>query len=415
MVVLLFALWGSVFTQTTAFAGSVDQLYDNASDGSPAISLIHSAQTSLDLEIYTMKDPAVIAELKAAMARGVKLRILQTPNPVLDSCPVFKISNSNTSADCVALRDFVVFVNTQGGQYLPFSMKLCGRVGSSCYQHGKMIIADQSSVMISTGNLDPSNLCDVAANPAHCNRDFSVVSTDEQVIQTFGKIFENDFLGEAYDLEAVLGEDPRITASPDSLKPLLDFISSAVKSIQVENQYLNDPTVNAALIAAANRGVKVFVMVSSVTAFGKLNPAKDGSKINHWTANFTAYDQANINSRIFDDQMTINGQLGYLHAKVILVDGVHAWIGSVNGSTKSLTQNREFGIFSDDAVLVKHLSDVLYADFTDRNSETWQQSLVCKKDACGHSQATSPVLPGETSSKHKKSLEDESSKLSLVI
>jgi phosphatidylserine/phosphatidylglycerophosphate/cardiolipin synthase-like enzyme len=88
--------------------------------------------------------------------------------------------------------------------------------------------------------------------------------------------------------------------------------------------------------------------------------------------------------------MRVNGRPGYLHAKTILVDGVHAWVGSVNGSTMSLASNREFGIFSDDKIFVKHLGEVMNEDFSNRDAESWIESLNCKKDSC-----TSPVIdPG---------------------
>jgi cardiolipin synthase len=401
MVALLFAWLGSSIALAASATATVDHLYDNASDGSPVISLIQKAKKTIDIEIYTMKDVNVINELKAAMGRGVKLRIIQAPNPVLDTCAVFKEIAADTDPACVVLRSFVTYVNDHGGTYIPFSFDLCGREGYSCYQHGKMVLVDKKQALISTGNFDTSNLCDLPLAPSRCNRDYSVVTTDTKVIKTLGKVFDNDVKGIAYDLKTILGDMDRVTASPYSMQPLIDFINSAKKSIQLQNQYLNDPTLNQALIDAAGRGVKVFVQVASVTAFGKLNPDDDHAKIDKWTATFTSFDQAGISTRIFDDQMKINGQAGYLHSKTILVDGKRAWVGSVNGSTKSLTQNREFGIFSEDKVFVKHLNEVMYADFTNRDSETWKQSLVCKKDACGRSHA--PVIPNNEGS------EDDSS------
>ena len=57
-----------------------------------------------------------------------------------------------------------------------------------------------------------------------------------------------------------------------------------------------------------------------------------------------------------------------------------AWVGSVNGSTTSLTNNREYGIFIDDLVEVQKLNSFMETDFVNANSESWQESLVCKKD-----------------------------------
>ena len=386
MLALLFALLGSS-PSFGAPAAAVEQLYDNASDGSPIVSLIASAKKSIDIEIYTMKDMGVINALKTAMGRGVKLRVIQTPNPVADSCGVFKPSDASTPADCLAIRAFVTYVKNNGGQYESFSFDLCGIQGKSCYEHGKLMIIDQKEVMMSTGNFDPTNLCDQAESPAHCNRDFTVTTTDVAAVQAYESIFDKDLLATPYNLQSILETAPNVTASPLSMQPIVDFIGTAKKTLQIENQYLNDPTMNNAIVAAAKRGVKVFVMVASVTSFGALDPTNDASKISRWESTFKEFDQAGIKSLIFDDQMKVNNNPGYLHAKTILVDGTHAWVGSVNGSTMSLTSNREFGYFSNDKTFTKHLGEVMYADFSNRNAETWLQSLNCKKDSC-----TSPVI-----------------------
>jgi cardiolipin synthase len=393
VVVLLIALMskvGSLSAQAERKPVDATRLYENASDGSPIVSLIEHAKKSIDVEIYTMKDLTVINALKAAMGRGVKIRIIQTPNPVADSCPVFKVSDSATSSECVELRTFVTYVKAHGGQYESFSFDLCGIRGISCFEHGKLMIFDQKKVLISTGNFDPPNLCDLTESPAHCNRDFTATTIDPKSVAAYSAIFDKDLVATPYDLHSILETAPDVTASPLSMRPLVDFIRTATKTLQIENQYLDDPTMNSAIIAAAKRGVKVSVMVASVTSFGALDPTQDAAKISHWSEGFRAFDQAGISSKVFDDAIKIKGRPGYLHAKTILVDGVHAWVGSVNGSAMSITSNREFGIFSDDKTFVKHLAEVMSDDFSNRDAESWIESLNCKKDSC-----TSPVIdPG---------------------
>jgi cardiolipin synthase len=358
---------------------TADQIFENTS--SPILSLINGSKSSIDLEIYTMKDSSVIAALKAAMSRGVKLRIVQT-GYTLDSCPVFEAPSSSDDPTCTPLKAFVAYVRANGGEYVPFSNQLCGTPGQNCFQHGKILIADASTIMISTGNFDPTSLCDLAQNPTTCNRDFSLVTSDASVISTVQEIYNNDLKGTTFNLKNILSSPAaeRVTVSPDSMTPLLALIQSAKTSIQVENQYLEDPTMNAALATAARRGVKVTVMVASVSAFGKLDPTKDAWQINQWTQIFTQFDQAGVQSKIFNGSMLIKKTAGYLHAKIILVDGAQAWVSSVNGSTESITENREYGILSTDPQVVKLLNTVLTGDFANPHAETWQESLACKKD-----------------------------------
>jgi cardiolipin synthase len=358
---------------------TADQIFENAS--SPILSLINESESSIDLEIYTMKDFSVIAALKAAMARGVKLRIVQT-DYTLDDCHVFEASSSSDDPTCAPLKAFVTYVRSQGGEYVPFSNELCGTPGQNCFQHGKILIADASKIMISTGNFDPTSLCDLAQSPTTCNRDFSLVTGDASVISTVQEIYNNDLKGTTFNLKNILSSPAakRVTVSPDSMAPLLALIQSAKTSIQVENQYLNDPTMNAALATAARRGVRVTVMVSSVSAFGKLTQTNDAWKINQWTQIFTQFDQAGIQSKIFNGSMLIKNTEGYLHAKIVLVDGTEAWVSSVNGSTESITENREYGILSTEPQVIKLLTTVLTSDFENPKTETWQESLACKKD-----------------------------------
>ena len=353
-------------------ASASNQLFEN-SIHSPLIDLIQGAKQSIDVEIYTMNDDQVRNELQNALERGVKLRIVQEPAPVGVSCRIFGSPASKDNALCTAERDFKDYVVSNGGEYVPFNKGLCGTPNSNCFEHGKIVIVDGSQIMLSTGNFDPTSICDAAANPANCNRDYSVVTDQFTVVQQLSTIFENDLKGVASDLTNL---DPSINVSPNSMTPILNFIKSAQKTLILENQYLQDTTMNQALVDAAKRGVAIKVMVASACSYG--TPSKsDSSK---WQKNYSTFETAGIESRAFTGTQTINGFKGYLHAKAMVADGVRAWVGSVNGSTTAISDNREFGLFFNDADLVAQLNDYLTSDFNDPNSETWQESLTCAKD-----------------------------------
>ena len=53
-------------------------------------------------------------------------------------------------------------------------------------------LIDQQIAMISTGNFDQTNLCIASENPTRCNRDFSMVVNDAEVVNTLERIFEAD-------------------------------------------------------------------------------------------------------------------------------------------------------------------------------------------------------------------------------
>ena len=379
-----------------AFAAtSKDQLFDHASMGSPLLLLIQNAKTSIDIEIYQMQDSAILSAVKAAAARKVRVRVIQEANTVGASCHVFNPIDASDTVSCVTQKQLVPFIRNHGGTYLAFSDELCGTPGAHCFQHGKILIVDGKAAIMSTGNFNASTLCDKADKPSTCNRDYSVLIQDPSVVRGIQAVFNQDLLGKTFDLKSILAtvKFDRLTVSPLSMNPLVEFIRSAKSTIQLENQYLKDPELNGALIEAAQKGVKVFAMVASLCSFGRLKEPDDHTKIAKWTSIFTDFDKAGIHSRIFTEKMTLNGMPGYLHAKVILVDSTRAWVGSVNGSTTSLSENREYGIFTAEKQPVDLLSNLLYEDFVHQNSESWQESILCKKDLGRASPNEDPTDP----------------------
>lgn len=364
------------------FAASPDIFYENAS-ASPIFKLIQSAKKSISIEIYEIEDTRVQDAILKAMDRGVKVKIIQETEAVGSSCVVFERIYAGDTLECKSQKSFVQKVRAKGGVYTPFAYhQFCADSQYRCLEHGKIILVDEQMVLISTGNFNASSLCDPKGKPSGdlstCNRDYSIVSSDPNVVATISAVFDADFKGNAYDLPKILKtkEAQKITVSPYSLSPLLQFIRSAKKSILLENQYLKNAEMNAELVAASKRGVKVYIVVNSACAFGK----PDEYAIQQWKTTFQAFDKAGILSRTFTKQIKINGYNGYLHSKAIVVDGARAWVGSVNGSTQALTQNREYGIFLSDATEVAKLTKFIVEDFNATGTQSWQESLVCKKD-----------------------------------
>lgn len=361
-----------------ASRNSTEVFYENAS-GTPVLEFLRSATQSIDIEIYEMDDSLVHTEILNALARGVRVRILKDGTPVGGSCKVFEPARASDTASCQSEKQLVEQVQKAGGAFLPFNKAaLCAIPGSKCFEHGKMVIVDQKKVLLSTGNFNTSNLCFSSESPTHCNRDYTVLSSDQNAVHLLESVFEKDLAGTSYDVSQLIAKSAttKVTISPYSLAPLVHFIQSAKRILRIQNQYLKDPDLNAAIIAAARRGVKVSVVVASACSFGTPT-AGDAQK---WTDTYTAFDDANIKTRIFTRAMQVKGVSGYLHAKAIVVDDARAWVGSVNGSTTSLSNNREYGIFLNEPAEVLKLAQFMYNDFVDINSESWRDSLACKND-----------------------------------
>jgi len=358
--------------------------YNNA-DGSPIIPFIQQTRSTLDIEIYTMDDQAVRDAIRDALARGVRVNIIKEPVPVGGACKVFSnaqdpviMADPVAAADCTDQQLLVRQVNKAGGRYIPFNKAVLCASSQNCLQHGKIAISDGGAALMSTGNFDPSNLCDRAGKPDHCNRDYTLVLQDADVVGTLEAIFTKDLAGAPYDLSALLSPAAaaKMTVGPLALQPLLAFIGSAQTSIIMEGQYLKEPHINDALAEAARRGVRVKVIMASVCAFGSPS-ASDAAQVR---SSYSAFDAAGVQSRMFNQKILVDGLPGYMHAKAIVVDGKRAWVGSTNGSTQSLTLNREYGAFVDDSSWVGKLSAIMTGDFNNPSEETWSQSLSCQND-----------------------------------
>lgn len=353
---------------------------------SPLLSIIQSAQKTIDIEIYQMENALFIQSLRDALSRHVKIRIIKEPAPLGDKCKLFKTLTPAEEAlldpSCLDQMKLKKEIMAAGGTFIPFNkLELCADSSKPCYLHGKLVIADQKIALISTGNFNDTNLCDLTATtpPERCNRDFSIVTKDSDVLSTLNEIVERDVKGIHYEVKDVVTAhhvEEKLTISPDSLQPLVEIINRAKTSITLQNQYLNEPTLNEAISRALSRGVKLNIMVSSICAFGPPTP----KKIEDTKTIYGGFESAGANVKMFTSRMTINGKQGYLHAKVFIIDNTFAWVGSVNGSSAATSNNREFGLMTSNASDLKLLNTIINGDFANPNAESWLESTQCKKD-----------------------------------
>ncbi|MBI4803318.1 MAG: hypothetical protein HY796_12425 [Elusimicrobia bacterium] len=355
-------------------------------EDNPVFQVLALAEESIDIEIYKMADPDIHAMLRKAINRKpdpIRVRIIKDPNTAGELCRYFEPISSKDTEDCQDQKNLVAEIRASpGGEFVPFNgKKLCkgrnkkGRP-KNCFQHGKLILIDGKHALLSTGNFDITSSCNLKRNPKVCNRDFSYITSDPEVVKTLSEIFENDLAGEWYDLETYFTESisGKLTISPFSLEPLVAFINRAQKSIRIVNQYLKEKTINDALKDKAAENIKIQAMVASLCSSGKPKNKRSAMAL------FGGFDDSGIPIRMFTSSMKVRGQPGYLHAKAIVIDDVYAWIGSINGSELAVSANREFGIFFDRPADVKRLIKILDADYSAPESETWEESLACKKD-----------------------------------
>lgn len=372
----------TLFDNVKELLGSKTGFFNNP-DKAIVFDLVKDAKKTIDIEIYEMKDLDFRALLFKKLNQGVKIRIIKDPFTVADSCDELAPNNilpenPKYQDACLEEKKFVQDFIAKGGKYVYFNKEeLCGIKGKHCFEHGKMVIVDKKLLLLSTGNFNSSSLCNQSQNPTAYNRDFSYVTKDKKVIELLSAVYENDFKGVAYNLKSLMDNSSakNITISPFSREPIVNFINSAKKTLLIQNQYLEDPGWNEAIVNAAKRGVDVRVMVTDFCNFGEPTDSKKEKIIGI----YSAFDEVGIKTKIFTNKILIDNRPGYLHAKAFVVDGKSAWVGSVNGSVMSNTQNREYGIFFNRRNHVKKLIKVIEADMNHPRAINWQRSLDCKK------------------------------------
>lgn len=279
----------------------------------PIYHLMAAATRSLDMTMYQLADPRAVAVLEGDAARGVRVRVL------LDQAFGMRLVNgpdaSALSAHGVAVR------------WAP----------AGTIFHQKTFTIDDRVTVVMTLNL-------VAEDEA-TSRDFAVVSTDRTVVSAVEAVFARDWRSTGPPA-SVFGSEAGGTVlvwAPGALGQILDLIGEAHRSLLVETEELSDRAVVDALAAAARRGVRVqLVMTWS----------------REWSRALATLAAAGVAVRVYAPSARL-----YIHAKVMVVDGRTAFVGSENFSWESLQANRELGIVVRGGAVPNLIAGVVGRDF----------------------------------------------------
>src|SRR5918992_768268 len=167
------------------------------------------------------------------------------------------------------------------------------------------------------------------------NREFGVMTNQRDAVQAAAAIFQADWTRGAEP-----DPGPLVVSPTNAREQLLALVREARVSLDLYAEVLRDPQVLEALAAAAERGVRVRIIIS---------PSAD------FAAEVDGLTASGVDIR-FSSGL-------YIHAKLIITDGERAFIGSQNLSATSLDQNRELGIIVDDPVNLARLTRTFAIDF----------------------------------------------------
>jgi cardiolipin synthase A/B len=295
-------------TPTTAAPVALSLLLEPQAGMTPLYNFMSSARKSLDMTMYELSDPTAEQILISDHKRGVRVRVL------LDH------DYSGASVNQAAFTTL-----TSAGVPVAWA-------NDSEIFHQKTITVDGDASAVMTGNLTPQYYA--------TTRDLVVIDSQPADVAAIESVFATDWSGAAPS-PGPSGVD--LVWSPGSEPQLAGVISSATRSVVVENEEMDSIPIEEALESDAERGVDVTVVMTA-------DP--------EWDTAFSQLESDGVHVVLYPDTASAL----YIHAKVIDVDGAKTFIGSENFSTASLDYNRELGLITSAPDVLSPLNSTLSSD-----------------------------------------------------
>ncbi len=294
------------------------RVYVEPDDGEQVITeAIESASKSVWLEIYILSDRNVIRALEETANRGLDVRVMLEPHPYGGGSFASRTLDELKAAGVKAQYSSPDFTLT----------------------HEKGMVIDGATAYIMTSNFSRSALGGSSSGTR--NREYGIIDTNSQDVQAVINIFNADWSHTTAQFS-----DANLVVSPiNSRSVFTNLIGGAQHTLLIEAEEMNDSAIEQALVNAASRGVQIEIVL----------PAPGGSSSDSNSSGIAAIKQSNITVRE-DPQL-------YMHAKIIVADGVKAFVGSENISTQSLDSNRELGILVSDTSVLGTLQSTFQTDW----------------------------------------------------
>ncbi len=291
----------------------------------PLYALVNSAQHTIDMTMYALEDTTFSNDLVAACGRGVKVRVILDQN-LEKSGNTSAYNLLNTATNCSAVWANRAFQAS----------------------HQKSIILDGTQVAIMSLNLQSQYYS--------TTRDFALLENDPVDIAAIQASFNADYaagtpssgVAGASDFSYQPGAGDDLIWSPTTAQAdMLAIINGATKTLQVENEEMGASNIVSALVAACTRGVTVHIAMEYSSSY---------------VSNFSALKTAGCKLSTYNNP---NGF--YIHAKAVVADyGLstqNVYMGSINYSNASMTENRELGVYIADPASVQLLNATMASDY----------------------------------------------------
>jgi phosphatidylserine/phosphatidylglycerophosphate/cardiolipin synthase-like enzyme len=277
----------------------------------PILRAITSARSEIRVGICNLSDPEIGDALIAAVARGVRVRVIVDRDDYLAKPP--------EQEEVGRLRAGGVEVHLSNPVF-PQSFP-------------KYILVDRRQVLIMT-------LCLVTPT-FEDTRDYGLILNAPRVSREVAAVFETDWAHSAPpgvapppDDPTPAIHDPRLIVAPvNATAQLTRLIDGARRTLDVTTEVVDDPLLEGRLVAAVRRGVRVRLIAPVVSRANDDNmPALE------------SLAAGGVEVHVTTSEFPAPSDRPYMHAKTMIVDGRTVYLGSIDLDAVQTTQDRELGI-----------------------------------------------------------------------
>lgn len=281
----------------------------------PVIELIGRAARTLYIKQFTFTEPAIRQAVIDRARAGVDVRVMLNPA---------RSSGSRANDDTFALFEAAgVPVRWANPRF--------------AVTHEKSIVVDERVALIAT-----FNLCEKYFTQT---RDYGIVVESAAQVAQIVEGFHADW--DKLDWHPAPGTG-LLWSNNNSRQLMADFIDTAEETLDVQHPKFVDATVIERIAAVAQRGVRVRILC--------------GGK--HGISEWDILDTFSSLRLLHYLGVKVHKQKNYrLHAKLLLVDGRHALVGSMNIDRSAFDLRRELGITVTDRSVIDGLGSVFESDW----------------------------------------------------
>ncbi|MEO5970269.1 MAG: phospholipase D-like domain-containing protein [Bdellovibrionia bacterium] len=408
------------------------------------LSTILSAQKNLDINVYQLDHPAIVAAIVDRIKAGVTVNLLIEGHPVGGINPAGKTAIAQLKGAILERNAGDASKSSSTGSHLYLMSAKNKMERRYRFDHAKYMVVDHVRTLISSENLTLGG----HSNPGHKgSRGWDVLLEEPGFANELSALFATDvnFRGDILDLtgnpnykirikapnsddsgksnsstgETILPFPSRVQissgdvksavliTSPDSLAGLVGMIRAAKSTIEVEDMTLpviwqvgeakqiEQNPILTALIDASRRGVQVKVLLNDDSVFGKSGnidstshdiPNKTSAPKNEVTRQFIKKlgycEKLPIAAEVIDVN---KAGISYIHNKGFIIDGQKVLISSINGTHNSVVNNREVAVLVESEQAASYFQAVFMAD--------WKNSLLQEEVAVNCLLAFEPGQP----------------------